>query len=82
MTGSRPNASATQLSHADVRQRAHAVDDGTAITIEYVATTGSRTIRTVSGLDLDPPYLYTWCHLRNAERVFTLSRIHGVMPPA
>ncbi|TQK44352.1 XPB/Ssl2-like helicase family protein [Streptomyces sp. SLBN-118] len=71
-----------QISHADVRQLAHAVDSGTAVTIEYVATTGSRTIRTVSGLDLDPPYLYAWCHLRDAERVFTLSRIHGVMPPA
>ncbi len=73
---------ATQVSHADVRQLAHAVDGGTAITIEYVATTGSRTIRTISGLELDPPYLYSWCHLRDAERVFTLSRIHGVMPPA
>ncbi|MGW2097321.1 helicase-associated domain-containing protein [Streptomyces olivaceoviridis] len=73
---------ATQISHADVRQLAHAVDSGTAVTIEYVATTGSRTIRTISGLDLDPPYLYAWCHLRDAERVFTLSRIYGVMPPA
>ncbi|MET8561994.1 helicase C-terminal domain-containing protein [Streptomyces flaveolus] len=73
---------ATQLPYADVRQLAHAVDDGTAVTIEYVATTGNRTIRTVSGLELDPPYLYAWCHLRDAERVFTLSRIHGVMPPA
>ncbi|MGW0542879.1 helicase C-terminal domain-containing protein [Streptomyces griseoincarnatus] len=73
---------ATQIPHADVRQLAHAVDSGTAVTIEYVATTGSRTIRTISGLDLDPPYLYAWCHLRDAERVFTLSRIHAVMPPA
>ncbi|MFF4689231.1 helicase C-terminal domain-containing protein [Streptomyces sp. NPDC001307] len=74
--------SATQIPHADVRQLAHAIDSGTAVTIEYVATTGSRTIRTISGLDLDPPYLYAWCHLRDAERVFTLSRIQGVMPPA
>ncbi|WP_323180409.1 WYL domain-containing protein [Streptomyces sp. NBC_00102] len=29
---------------------------------------------------LDPPYLYAWCHLRDDERVFTLSRIHGIMP--
>ncbi|GGZ73722.1 helicase C-terminal domain-containing protein [Streptomyces echinoruber] len=72
---------ATRLSHADVRQLAHAVDDGTAVTVEYVDATGSRTIRTISGLELDPPYLYAWCHLRDAERVFTLSRIHGVMPP-
>nr|WP_317441967.1 WYL domain-containing protein [Streptomyces collinus] len=71
---------ARRLSHTDVRQLAHAVDDGTAVTIEYVATTGKRTIRTLSDLALDPPYLYAWCQLRDAERMFTLSRIHGVMP--
>ncbi|MET9909340.1 helicase C-terminal domain-containing protein [Streptomyces sp. NPDC006476] len=73
---------ATHLSHTDVRQLAHAVDNDTAITIDYVAASGSRTIRTVSRLELDLPYLYAWCHLRDDERVFTLSRIHGVMPPA
>ncbi|MER6127570.1 helicase C-terminal domain-containing protein [Streptomyces sp. NPDC001795] len=71
---------ARQLSLTDVRQLAHAVNEGQAITIEYVAASGSRTIRTLSELDLDPPYLYAWCHLRNDERVFTLSRIHAVMP--
>ncbi|WDV52844.1 helicase C-terminal domain-containing protein [Streptomyces coeruleorubidus] len=71
---------ARQLSLTDVRQLAHAVNEDQAITIEYVAASGSRTIRTLSELDLDPPYLYAWCHLRNDERVFTLSRIHGVMP--
>ncbi|MGW0610210.1 helicase-associated domain-containing protein [Streptomyces sp. NPDC002788] len=72
--------SARQLSLADVRQLAHAVSEGQPVTIEYVAASGSRTIRTLSELDLDAPYLYAWCHLRNDERVFTLSRIHGVMP--
>ncbi|MGW3458104.1 helicase-associated domain-containing protein [Streptomyces olivaceoviridis] len=71
---------ARQLSLADVRQLAHAVNEGRPVTIEYVAASGSRTIRTLSELDLDPPYLYAWCHLRSDERVFTLSRIHGVMP--
>ncbi|MFF4365126.1 helicase-associated domain-containing protein [Streptomyces sp. NPDC001594] len=71
---------AKHLSYSDVRQLAHAIDAGTAITVEYVATSGSRTVRTLSSLELDPPYLEAWCHLREAERVFTLSRIHGVMP--
>ncbi|MER5930335.1 helicase-associated domain-containing protein [Streptomyces sp. NPDC002054] len=71
---------AKHLSYSDVRQLAHTIDAGTAITVEYVATSGSRTVRTLSGLELDPPYLEAWCHLREAERVFTLSRIHGVMP--
>lgn len=71
---------ARRLSLADVRQLAHAIDEGQAVTIEYVAASGSRTVRTLGELDLDPPYLYAWCHLRGDERVFTLSRIHGVMP--
>jgi predicted DNA-binding transcriptional regulator YafY len=37
-------------------------------------------VRTLSRLELDPPYLEAWCHLREDERVFTLSRIHNVMP--
>ncbi|MBT2445610.1 helicase-associated domain-containing protein [Streptomyces sp. ISL-43] len=71
---------ARQLTYADVRQLGHALDAGTAITVEYVAASGSRTVRTLSRLELDPPYLEAWCHLRDAERVFTLSRIHSVMP--
>ncbi|WP_274560312.1 helicase C-terminal domain-containing protein [Streptomyces spiramyceticus] len=68
------------LSYSDVRQLAHAIDTGTAVTVDYVAASGSRTVRTLDRLTLDPPYLEAWCHLRDAERVFTLSRIHGVMP--
>ncbi|MFI6442741.1 helicase-associated domain-containing protein [Streptomyces sp. NPDC050759] len=67
------------LPYSDVRQLAHAIDAGEAVTVEYVATSGNRTVRTLSSLLLDPPYLEAWCHLREAERVFTLSRIHGVM---
>jgi predicted DNA-binding transcriptional regulator YafY len=71
---------AKQLTYTDVRQLCHAIDTGTAITVEYVAAPGSRTVRTLSRLELDPPYLEAWCHLRDAGRVFTLSRVHGVMP--
>lgn len=71
---------AKNLAYADVRLLAHAVDAGTAITVEYVAASGNRTVRTLSELVLDPPHVYAWCHLRDDERVFTLSRIHGVMP--
>ncbi|MFD6364551.1 helicase-associated domain-containing protein [Streptomyces roseolus] len=71
---------AKQLTYTDVRQLAHAIDTGTDITVEYVAASGSRTVRTLGRLELVPPYLEAWCRLRDAERVFTLSRIHGVMP--
>ncbi|KOG90002.1 hypothetical protein ADK38_11150 [Streptomyces varsoviensis] len=64
----------------DVRQLSHAISEGRAVTIEYVAASGNRTVRTISEIDFDPPYLYAWCHLRDDERVFALSRIHGVMP--
>lgn len=70
---------AKRLQYTDVRQLAHAIDADQAITVEYVATSGNRTVRTLSRLMLDPPYLEAWCHLRDAERVFTLSRIHSVM---
>ncbi|WP_327678678.1 helicase C-terminal domain-containing protein [Kitasatospora sp. NBC_00458] len=71
---------ARNLSFTDVRQLAHAVNDGQAITIEYVATSGNTTVRTLGRLELDAPYLHAWCHLRKDDRVFTISRIHGVMP--
>ncbi|WP_331741105.1 helicase C-terminal domain-containing protein [Kitasatospora sp. NBC_00085] len=71
---------ARNLSFTDVRQLAHAVNEGQPVTIEYVATSGSETVRTLSRLDLDAPYLNAWCHLRDDERMFTLSRIHGVTP--
>ncbi|MFD5748084.1 WYL domain-containing protein [Streptomyces sp. NPDC127033] len=70
---------AKRLLYSDVRQLAHAIDTGQDITVEYIATSGNQTVRTLSGLVLDPPYLEAWCHLREAERVFTLSRIHSVM---
>lgn len=68
------------LSYSDVRRVAHAVETGAAITVEYITASGNRTVRTLSDLELDPPYLDAWCHLREAERVFTLSRVHGVLP--
>jgi hypothetical protein len=71
---------AHRLSVADVRQLAHAVDTGQAITIEYDAASGGHSVRSLSELALDPPYLYAWCHLRDDDRVFTLSRIGSVMP--
>ncbi|WP_260696811.1 hypothetical protein [Streptomyces sp. 130] len=71
---------ATQLTYTDVRQLAHAIDTGTAIAVGYTAASGSHTVRTLSRIRLDPPHLEAWCRLRDAERVFTLSRVHHVMP--
>ncbi len=71
---------APQLSATDRRQLAYAIDQDAPITIGYIAATGAATVRTVSELDLDPPYLYAWCHLRDDDRVFSLTRIQAVLP--
>lgn len=39
---------AKHLPYSDVRQLAHAIDAGESITVEYVATSGNRTVRTLS----------------------------------
>lgn len=71
---------ADSLSLADARQLAHAIDHDGAVTIQYTAASGNVTIRTLTRLELDPPYLFAWCHLRDDERVFALSRVESVMP--
>ncbi|MFE7299305.1 helicase-associated domain-containing protein [Streptomyces sp. NPDC057579] len=71
---------AKALNLTDIRQLAHAIHEHEPITVEYLAVSGNRTIRTVSELELDPPLLSAYCHLREDQRVFTLSRIQAVMP--
>ncbi|WP_328394952.1 helicase C-terminal domain-containing protein [Streptomyces sp. NBC_00390] len=68
------------LTLTDVRQLAHAIHESEPITIEYVAASGSRTIRTVSDIDFDPPVISAYCHLREDERTFSISGIEGVQP--
>ncbi|WP_431999811.1 WYL domain-containing protein [Streptomyces sioyaensis] len=71
---------AKTLNLTDIRQRAHAIHQREPITLEYLAVSGNRTVRTVSELELDPPFLSAYCHLREDQRVFNLSRIQTVMP--
>ncbi|WP_347877159.1 helicase-associated domain-containing protein [Streptomyces sp. 8K308] len=75
-------SNAGQLPLADRRQLAHAIHEGGAVTIAYVSGAGAHTVRTLSELDFDPPFLYAWCHLREDDRVFALGRIQSVMPAA
>ena len=69
---------ANSLDDAEIRQLAHAIDHDQPVQIEYVSTGGGWTSRVVSQLEFTPPYLAAWCHLRDGERVFTLSRIQSV----
>ena len=65
------------LNTAEIRQLAHAIDESLPIRIEYQAATGGYSSRVVSDLQIEPPFLVGWCHLRNAERMFTLARIQS-----
>jgi len=89
--GERPPASrsealvrqlAPDLPDAQARLLGHAVDTGTDVVIEYVSASGAHTRRRVSDLGLTGGTLQAWCHLRQDERFFTLSRIASVRPVA
>ncbi|MBA2509559.1 MAG: helicase-associated domain-containing protein [Nocardioidaceae bacterium] len=73
---------ARRLGLPDVRLLAHAVDTDGAVTIDYVAATGGRTLRTVSDIQLFGGQIIAWCHLRTDERQFALDRIQSVSPAA
>ncbi|HEY3716663.1 MAG TPA: helicase C-terminal domain-containing protein [Jatrophihabitantaceae bacterium] len=68
---------AADLDYVAIRQLAHAVDENLPVRIEYEAATGGYTSRVVSELQVQPPFLVGWCHLRDAERMFTLARIQS-----
>lgn len=75
-------ALAPRLPAAQRRLLAHAIDHGTDVVIEYVASTGGRTERRVGELVLLGGGIQAWCDLRQDERYFTVSRILCVRPAA
>jgi predicted DNA-binding transcriptional regulator YafY len=73
-------ARAPQLSSAERRLLAHALDEGAAVHIDYVNAEGNASSRVISDVTLDDNLLFAWCHLRQTDRVFALSRIQNVAP--
>lgn len=71
---------AVRLSPAEQAVLAHAVDTGDSVHIEYVDVNGKYTDRVVSDLDVMPPFLLGWCHLRQDERMFSLANIESAAP--
>ena len=69
---------APRLPTTQARLLAHAIDEGLPVVIDYMGSTGGRTQRTVDDLQLVGGSVQAWCQLRQAERVFTLSRIQSV----
>lgn len=69
-----------RLRGPEVRLLAHAVDIEGAVTIDYRASSGGHTRRTISNIELVGGQLLAWCHLRTDDRHFALDRIRSVSP--
>ncbi len=61
----------------------HAIVEGRVVTLDYVASNGTVTGRTVEPLAIvgDAPnwYLWGWCRLRDAPRSFRIDRVRGAV---
>ncbi|MFL6111635.1 MAG: helicase-associated domain-containing protein [Catenulispora sp.] len=74
---------ARDLTAAEAKILAHAIDNHLPVTIEYVNRQGSASIRTIENIELaGGSALLAWCRLRQAERWFNLDRILTVEPTA
>jgi XPB/Ssl2-like helicase family protein len=73
-------AAHAQLSPAEQRLLAHAIERHEPVLIEYISAGGTRTTRIIEPEHLNPPMLVAWCQLRDAERHFLLSSITSVAP--
>ncbi|WP_344128620.1 helicase C-terminal domain-containing protein, partial [Luedemannella flava] len=71
---------ATRLSPEEVDLLADALTAEEAVKITYRDAEGDVTQRVVEPLSIDGHVMEAWCHLRDAERVFALSRITSVAP--
>jgi len=68
------------LSVLDRRQLAWAVAHRTPVQIEYRSSSGSVSVRVVSGLVATGTLLNAWCHLRDDVRQFRLDGLQRVVP--
>ena len=59
---------------------AEALATGRPVHLTYVDGQGRTSQRTVEQLDLDPPFLRGYCHLRQEDRTFALTRVLTVTP--
>lgn len=73
-------ALAPRLDDAEVALLADALDHGRDVRITYRNKAGNRTVREIRPEELYGRWLRSWCHLRAAEREFTVSGIETVGP--
>jgi predicted DNA-binding transcriptional regulator YafY len=72
--------SRTRLGRHELRVLSHAIDHKEAVHIDYVDQNGSHTSRVISDIALFGSVVEAWCHLRQADRMFSLSGIESVSP--
>jgi predicted DNA-binding transcriptional regulator YafY len=86
VTRSRDAASSTAanlapyLDGAEVAVLADDLQRGLDVRIGYRNREGNRTVREIRPQQLYGRWLNAWCHLRSAEREFTVSGIESVSP--
>jgi predicted DNA-binding transcriptional regulator YafY len=68
------------LDAAEVALLADALEHGRDVRINYRNKEGNRTVRDIRPQELYGRWLNAWCHLRSAEREFTVAGIESVAP--
>jgi hypothetical protein len=75
------SAYAEHLTGAELELLAEAINNERPVEIEYTDQNDRRTRRVITPLDHNEDILVAWCHLRDDERNFMLSRIRSVHTP-
>jgi predicted DNA-binding transcriptional regulator YafY len=73
-------ALAPRLDAAQVAVLAHALDHDADVRITYRNSAGNRTVRVIRPLHLYGRWISAWCHLRSADREFSVAGIEAVAP--
>jgi hypothetical protein len=69
-----------RLNTAELALLSDAIDHSTDVAIKYRNKNGNHTIRLIRPTQLYGKWIESWCHLRNAEREFTVANIESVAP--
>jgi predicted DNA-binding transcriptional regulator YafY len=70
----------TRLDDAELTLLADAVEHQSDIVITYRDNNGTRTARRIQPNHLYGKWLDSWCHLRDAQRDFSVANIESVSP--
>jgi hypothetical protein len=70
------------LDDMELRLLSDALENARDVLITYRDKNGSRSVRTIQPRQITGRWLESWCHLRNADREFTVANIESVAPPS